>query len=89
MKFLLLLVVLWVGYALWRAQRIGGRRGDSAPGTSQTTQAAPGSRSAGPGTPQDMVQCPVCHLHLPRGDAVADSQGRFYCGPQHRDQAGR
>ena len=57
---------------------------------------SPGSRgaphaarptSAAPAAPQDMVRCPVCAVHLPRADAVADPQGRLYCSPEHRQSA--
>lgn len=86
MKYLLLLVVLWVAYALWRAKR-GAGRGPSG-GASDGAPNGTAARSA-PSAPQDMVRCPVCSLHLPRGEAITDSQGRQYCSAQHRDQAPR
>ncbi len=41
--------------------------------------------AAGPAAPaQPMVACAHCGVHLPRGDALADPQGRLYCGDAHR-----
>ena len=76
MKFLLLLLVLAAAWLLWRNARLksGGDEGHGA--------AAPPARQ------QDMVQCPVCAVHLPRGDAVAGADGRMYCSAEHRAQAG-
>ena len=75
MKYVVLFAILAVIYLLWRAQ--------------QRRQGASGSRPAArpkadPALPQDMVQCPVCALHLPRNEAVADPQGRLFCSPEHR-----
>ena len=36
-----------------------------------------------------MVSCPVCSVHLPRGDAVAGADGRLYCSQEHRLTAER
>jgi uncharacterized protein len=48
------------------------------------------STSARPTTaqPQDMVQCPVCSLHLPRSDALPGPDGQLYCCAEHRLRAG-
>ncbi|MEY4651702.1 MAG: hypothetical protein RI884_283 [Pseudomonadota bacterium] len=75
MKYLVLAAILAVVYLLWRAQQ---RRQDA---TRERPAAPP---QADPALPQDMVQCPVCALHLPRNEAVADPQGRLYCSPEHR-----
>lgn len=37
--------------------------------------------------PQDMVQCPVCSVHLPRADALPGPDGRLYCCAEHRLRA--
>jgi uncharacterized protein len=75
MKYLVLLVVLVVAYMLWRNARIGRNEGPPPPrGT--------------PGTPQEMIACPVCGLHLPKGDAVAGRNGLHYCSQEHRLRAG-
>ena len=71
MKYLLLLALLVVAYLLWRNARIG-------------REAPPPAGHAGPGVPQEMVRCPVCGVHLPRGDALAGPDGRLYCSPEHR-----
>jgi uncharacterized protein len=38
--------------------------------------------------PQDMVQCPVCSVHLPRSDALTGPGGQLYCCAEHRQRAG-
>ena len=81
MKYLVLFAVLAVVYMMWKHQR----------------QASMGARDAArrqapghpPSRPQDMVRCPVCSLHLPRGDAVADAQGHLFCSVEHRDASTR
>ena len=80
MKYLVLIVILAVVYLLWRSQQ---RRKDL--GASRS--AAP--RPPTPGLPQDMVKCPVCAVHLPRNEALADPQGRLFCSPEHRASANR
>lgn len=84
MKYLVLFAVLMVAYTLWKNQRVRERAereaGRTPPGTGR-----PGAR-AGTAT-QEMVRCPVCDLHLPRADAVADAQGRLFCSAAHRDKA--
>ncbi len=76
MKYLVLFAVLLVVYLLWRASQ---RREASPPPARPPREAA---------LPQDMVECPVCSVHLPRGDAVAGPSGRLYCSPEHRQLAG-
>ena len=76
MKYLLLVVLVVVAYLVWRNARLQ-RRSEAPP-----TAAEPLAQ------PQEMVSCPVCGLHLPRPDAVAGSNGRFYCTQDHRARAG-
>lgn len=76
MKYLVLAAVLFIAYLVWRNNRLEDR-GDR--------QAQRGQ----PGTPQEMVSCATCGLHLPRPDAVRGSDGRYYCGEEHRLRAGR
>ena len=75
MKYLVLFGVLLVVYLLWRGQR-------------SANEKAKGPAPRAPSLPQDMVRCPVCSLHLPRGDAVAGHTGRLYCSPEHRHSGG-
>lgn len=75
MKYLVLLVVLVLGYAWWRGQR----RAESPPPRRPTPAA----------TPQDMVACAHCGLHLPRSDALVlgnASRPAYYCSAEHRAQ---
>ncbi len=81
MKYLVLFAILAVAYFLWRSQK---RRAEAA---SRPRPAEPAR--ADPALPQDMVRCPVCSVHLPRNEAVADPQGRLYCSPEHRAGASR
>jgi len=76
MKYLILLLVVLAVLWYWRSGR------EDAP--------APRKRKDGPGTaPQDMVQCPVCSVHLPRSDALPGPDGRLYCCAAHRLRAGQ
>jgi len=76
MKYLILLLVVLAVLWYWRSGR------EDAP--------APRTRKDGPGAaPQDMVQCPVCSVHLPRSDALPGPDGRLYCCAAHRLRAGQ
>jgi len=74
MKYLLVLAVVLVVLWLLRANR----------------RAAPPQRSAprqGPAQQQEMVQCPICSVHLPRSDALPGPNGQLYCCAEHRLRA--
>ncbi len=71
MKYLIVLAVIAVVYALWRSQR-------PAP---PSRRAAPRARNA---APQDMVRCAHCGVHLPKADAL-EQGGRSYCCRAHQD----
>ena len=75
MKYLVLLAVLVIAYLVWRHGRLERSQRDS-------------SQSAAPGSPQEMVSCAQCGLHLPQPDAVRGGDGRFYCSQEHRLRAG-
>lgn len=77
MKYLLLLAIVLAVFWLLR----NARRGDPPAG-----RQAPGG--APPAQPQDMVECPVCLVHLPRSDALPGPDGHFYCCAEHRRRAG-
>ena len=71
MKYLVLLLVIGVAVALWSSQR---RR--QAPAAQR--------RPAAPPSPQDMVACAHCGVHLPRPDALA-AGALHYCSAEHRE----
>jgi uncharacterized protein len=80
MKYLVLLaVVLAVLWFLRNSRRGGPSRGPASDRTSDRASAA---------SPQDMVECPVCLVHLPRSDALPGPDGQFYCCTEHRARAG-
>jgi len=80
MKYLVLFAVLFVVYLLWRHERRAEQAGRTAPPGQPGRASAPSA----PALPQEMVQCPVCSVHLPRADALIDAQGRTYCCAEHR-----
>lgn len=76
MKYLLILaIVLVVIWFLRTSRRAGEPRQGAAPQPPD-------------GVAQDMVQCPVCSVHLPRTDALPGPDGRLYCCAEHRLRAG-
>jgi uncharacterized protein len=75
-KYLIVIAVVLI--VLWSVR--GKRRGDGA----QARAAQPGKAAL----PQDMVQCPVCSVHLPRSDALPGPGGQLYCCAEHRQRAG-
>jgi uncharacterized protein len=79
-KFLLLIAVVFVVLSLMRGSRELRRPRDGSQG---------GRAAAPPPVQQDMVECPVCHVHLPRTDALAGSDGLLYCSPEHRRLSNR
>ena len=74
MKYLLVLVVVWVAFMIWRANRQGESR------------AAPPPPSAPPAVPppQAMLRCAHCGVHLPAADALSSPSGKMYCSAAHR-----
>jgi uncharacterized protein len=73
-KLLLLFAILYIAYSVWRSGRIEERQSGRAP--------------QGHAGPQEMVECPVCGVHLPRLDAVRGARGIHYCSNEHRLRAG-
>lgn len=78
-KFLILIAIVFVVIWFMRGARTASRR-DAAP--------KPTSAPRAPPAPQDMVECPVCHVHLPRADALPGPDGQLYCCAEHRQRAG-
>lgn len=70
MKYLVLIAVIFA--VLWFTRTNRGPAGSAQAG-----------RRAAPPPPQDMVECPVCHVHLPRGDALPGPGGQLYCCADH------
>ena len=71
MKYLIVLAVIAVVYALWRSRR----------------QVPPNRGSAprqNPAQPQDMVCFAHCGVHLPKGEALHQG-GHSYCSRAHQD----
>lgn len=71
MKLLVLLAVLGIAFWVWRSSRI---RDKAIP---------PASRAA---SAQEMLECRVCGLHVPRPDALVGELG-VYCSEAHRHGA--
>ena len=72
MKFLLVLAVLLVAFWIWRNNR-----------QSDNSAERPARRE--PGQPLPMIACDHCGTHLPEGEAVKGTDGR-YCCHEHRRQ---
>lgn len=84
MKYVLLLAVLWLAYTLWQHQRRQTMRDQRPP-----PAAPPPNLNATPAsadTPQHMVRCQHCGIHLPQPDAIRGQLG-WYCGTAHRQLA--
>lgn len=87
-------VLVWVGIALavwlvWRfvvlSQRRSGRAAQAGDDAAAPKAGDAGrDPQAGP-TPELMMQCAVCGLHLP-GSEARFAKGRVYCSDAHRDQ---
>ena len=74
-KFIVLLVVVFL--IVWLVR--GGRPGRAAP---PAPSAAPPPANA-PATPDTIVACAHCGLHLPKADALP-GRGGVFCGEAHR-----
>ena len=73
MKYLVLLLVLAVVYAVWR---------------NNNRPSAPPPRKAPPlPPPQDMVACQHCGLHLPRSEALTHGKHHYCCAEHQRRDA--
>jgi uncharacterized protein len=75
MKYILVLVVVWVGYQLWRRARIADQVAKERPPQPVNT-------------PMAMVACAHCGTHLPQTEALSDN-GHFFCNAEHRDRHAR
>ena len=77
MKYLILLLVIavvgWLMIGRRRRPPDGGKPGPKRP--------APKSAES---TPQAMLACVHCGVHLPQAEAVQDAAGRPFCSEAHR-----
>ena len=79
MKYLLVILLVLVVFWIWRSGR-----------PSQKKAAQPGRRHGKPSEEKEiteMVACGVCHVHLPKSEALIGRDG-FYCSEAHRREAG-
>lgn len=79
MKYLIIIFLVLVVFWLWRSTR-----------PSQKNTAHPGhprGESAKEKETTEMVACGVCHVHLPRSEALI-GRDSFYCSEAHRREAG-
>ena len=79
MKYALIIGVVLVVYWLWRSSREVGT------GTKKQTRSSQKPVVLEKAT--EIVACQVCHVHLPRNEALIGSNG-LYCSAEHRQQAG-
>ncbi len=78
MKYLLILgIVLAVLWLLKNKRRLD----------SDESAVAPKPRKNTPTIATEIVACDVCHVHLPRSEALTGPKG-VYCSAAHRQQAG-
>lgn len=71
MKYLLLLVVVMVGFWMVSSR------------SRKPPEVGPRSGARRPGAPQAMLRCAHCGLHLPAADAVGEGEAA-YCTEAHR-----
>ena len=78
MKYLLVIVLALVVFWLWRNSRQAERH-------AAQPRHPPNKPTAGKEI-TEMVACDVCHVHLPKSDALIGRDG-FYCSEAHRREA--
>lgn len=71
MKYLLVTLVLFVAFQIWRSKRRQAAR-------------PPKQAPAHLKQPEPMVCCAHCGTHLPASDAIVDAEQKTYCNAQHR-----
>lgn len=79
MKYALIAGLLLVIFWLWRSSRQAG--------VDQKKQTAERQKPASIEKVTEMVACQVCHIHLPRHEALNGRRG-LYCSVEHQQQAG-
>ena len=79
MKYLLVILLVLVVFWIWRSGR---------PSQKKAAQPSrPQDKPAGEKEITEMVACGVCHVHLPKSEALIGRDG-FYCSEAHRLEAG-
>ncbi|MDB5965931.1 MAG: hypothetical protein JWQ72_2431 [Polaromonas sp.] len=79
MKYLLVLAIAFLVIWIWKSNR----RADIASAAKPPRQQRKPELVA-----TEIVACEVCHVHLPRSEALA-GPGGVYCSEAHRQEAGR
>ncbi|ABM38678.1 PP0621 family protein [Polaromonas naphthalenivorans] len=79
MKYLLVIALVLLVFWLWRSNRQADRN-------AAQPRHSPGKAPAGKEI-TEMVACGVCHVHLPKSEALI-GKGGFYCSEAHRREAG-
>ena len=77
MKYLLILGLVLVIFWVWRSAR-----------ERRSANHDRAGKSAHEPVKTEIVECDLCHVHLPRSDALIGNGGTF-CSDAHRVQAGR
>lgn len=81
MKYLLVTALAVLVFWLWRHNRQAERNAAQRESTARPSPAAKSVQAT------EVVACDVCHVHLPRSEAVTGRKG-LYCSEAHRRQAG-
>jgi uncharacterized protein len=79
MKYALVLGFVLVVFWLWRSSRQAKTNDEN----KSTPQQRPGTTTKA----TEIVACELCHVHLPRSEALTGGRG-LYCSAEHRQQAG-
>ena len=77
MKYLLILGIALLVVWIWKSNRRDDIRKSSRQVPRQSKQKV---------IPTEIVACDVCHVHLPRSEALVGAGG-IYCSAAHRQQA--
>lgn len=83
MKYLIVLALIAGVFWFWRQDRLAEKKAARTP-----PPRAPSSQGKGI---TEMVACDVCHVHLPKSEALIAHKGAhqgIYCCDAHRRQAG-
>lgn len=81
MKYLLVTALILVVFWLWRHNR------DAEKNAAKNSRSDDPRRAAKESGVTQMVACDICHVHLPRSEALIGSKG-IYCSDAHRRQGG-